>query len=578
MDNNSKELLKRKGKREYKKQFYHKNHINFIGAIIGNLGIAAINIGIAFILQIILDVATRGELDKLKKVIIGTVIYLGIIVIVLTFKRFFYNRFIKKAIYQYKNYVFKQIMKKNINSFNKESSSNYLSAFSNDLTSIERNYLGSNMDIVYQLILLIGGLLSMAYLNWKMLLCVIVTSLLSVVLTVLFGGKLAAYEVKVSDYNASFVAMMKDLLSGFSVIKSFKAEKEISTIFEEANNSLESVKKARRDMSDYISLLSFSSGYLVNVSIFALGGYLAIKGEISIGVVVAVIQLVNYVVNPIQALGEDISGRKAAKALLNKIQLITELSESTVGTEVIEDFNNGIVLENVTFGYDESSNNLENINLKFEKGKSYAIVGGSGSGKSTLLNLLLGYHTNYTGKICFDDKELKELNADNLYDLVSVIQQNVFVFDNSIIDNITMFKKFNESTIERSIKQAGLDKLIIEKGQDYSCGENGVNLSGGEKQRISIARSLIRDAKILLMDEGTSALDNSTAQMVEEAILGIDKLTRIIITHKLNPKVLNMYDQIIVLNKGMIVEQGSYKELMDKEDYFYRLYNIANAV
>lgn len=578
MRKSSEEHVKSKDKRDYKKQFYHKNHINFVGAILGNLGIAAVNIGIAFILQIILDVATGGELGKLKKVIIGTVIYLGIIVLVLTFKRFFYNRFIKKAIYQYKNYVFEQIMKKNINSFNKESSSNYLSAFSNDLASIERNYIGSNMDIVYQSILLIGGLLSMAFLNWKMLVCVIITSLLSVILTVVFGGKLTAHEVKVSEHNASFVAMMKDLLTGFSVIKSFKAEKEVSGIFEKANNSLESMKKARRDMSDYISLLAFSSGYLVNVSIFALGGYLAIKGEITIGVVAAVIQLVNYVVNPIQELGEDFAGRKAAKALIDKIQQITELSERTVGTEIIEEFHHGIVLDDVTFGYDESSNNLEHINLKFEKGKSYAIVGGSGSGKSTLLNLLLGYHLNYKGNIYFDDKELKELNSDNLYDLVSVIQQNVFVFDNSIIDNITMFKKFKESEVERSIQQAGLDKLILEKGQDYSCGENGVNLSGGEKQRISIARSLIRDAKILLMDEGTSALDNSTAQMVEEAILGIDKLTRIIITHKLNPKVLNLYDQIIVLNKGMIVEQGSYEELMNKKDYFYRLYNIANAI
>lgn len=574
----SKELKKSKANKAYKKQFYHKNRINFIGAVIGIIGLAGINIGIAYILQITLDTAAKEDLDKFKQAIVVTAIYLVIIVFVLNFKRIFYNRYLKKAIYQYKNYVFEQIMKKNINSFNKESSSNYLSAFSNDLASIEQNYLANNLDIVYQTVLLVGGLLSMAFLNWKMLICVILTSSLSVILTVRFGGKLTAHEVKVSDHNASFVAMMKDLLSGFSVIKSFKAEREVSTIFEKSNNSLESIKKARRDMSDYISLLAYASGYLVNVSIFALGGYLAIKGEITIGVVVAFIQLINYVVNPIQALGQGFAGRKAAMALIDKIQHITAQSESTEGKETIEEFNKGIVLENVSFGYEESRNNLENINLKFEKGKSYAIVGGSGSGKSTLLNLLLGYHLNYTGKICFDDIELKELDIDNLYDLVSVIQQNVFVFDSSIKDNITMFKNFDERALERSIKQAGLDKLINEKGQDYSCGENGVNLSGGEKQRISIARSLIRDTKILLMDEATSALDNNTAQMVEEAILGIDNLTRIIITHKLNPKVLNKYDQIIVLNKGMIVEQGSYEELMERKDYFYRLYNIANAV
>ncbi|MDY6227662.1 MAG: ATP-binding cassette domain-containing protein [Clostridium sp.] len=212
--------------------------------------------------------------------------------------------------------------------------------------------------------------------------------------------------------------------------------------------------------------------------------------------------------------------------------------------------------------------------LTFEKGKSYAVVGSSGSGKSTLLRLLLGFFKNYEGIVYVDNNNLKDISLDSLYDVVSVIQQNVFLFNRSIKDNITMFKEFNINKVERAINISGLSNLISDKGLDYKCGEEGSNLSGGEKQRISIARCLLRETPILLMDEATAALDNQIAFQVENDILSISGLTRIIVTYKLEETLLDKYDEIVVLKEGQVEEKGTFKELMELRGYFYSLYNV----
>lgn len=232
-------------------------------------------------------------------------------------------------------------------------------------------------------------------------------------------------------------------------------------------------------------------------------------------------------------------------------------------------------LKNVTFGYEENCDILHDINTTFDAGKKYAIVGASGSGKSTLLNLLMASHGNYTGEIRYDGYEVKEISSESLYDIVSMIQQNVFVFNASIRDNITMFHEFLKAEVDRAIELSGLSKLIAERGEDYLCGENGNGLSGGEKQRISIARSLLKKSQVLLVDEATAALDAETAFQVSNAILGLDDITSIVVTHSLDEGLLKQYDDIITLKNGSIVERGTFDELIAEKGYFYSLYTIS---
>lgn len=560
-----------------KKQFFKKNHMNFTGAVIALLIFVVLQISIAIVLQIFLDVANGGSIEDFRRAMMIFVFVMVSMAATQYLKKLFMNQFMKRALQQYKNYIFSKILNKNINSFHKESSSTYLSAFSNDLASIEQNYLRGTFNIIMQGALFVGGTIAMAYYNWKIFLCTMIASLLPILVSVLYGNKLTKAETNVSEENSTFLALLKDLLAGFPVIKSFKVDKEIYHNFEQKNCELEQIKKKRWDINDSVEILNTLAGLIVELTVFGLGVYFAVKGVITAGVVVAYIQLLNYVLGPITSLGQLIVNRKAAEALIDKIGNLAEVSEEVEGSLELTAVDEGIIYENVSFGYEEGTMNLKNVSLKFEKDKSYAIVGGSGSGKSTLLNLLLGYHRNYEGQIKIDSHELREISSSSLYDMVSTIQQNVFVFNNSISDNISLLQKFDEKLLKYAINCAGLSELMEEKGTDYKCGENGSNLSGGEKQRISIARCLIRQTPILLMDEATAALDNQTSRQVEEAILSIKNLTKIIITHKMEESILRKYDQIIVMNQGKVVEQGSFEELIEAKGYFNSLYAVTKV-
>ena len=203
------------------------------------------------------------------------------------------------------------------------------------------------------------------------------------------------------------------------------------------------------------------------------------------------------------------------------------------------------------------------------------MVGSSGSGKSTLLRLLMAADDSYNGSIYYDNIELRTVNPDLVYELVSLVEQNVFVFDSSIRNNITMFRNFPQEQVERAVRLAGLEQLFKAKGDGFLCGENGCNLSGGERQRISIARCLMRQTPVLLVDEATAMLDKETAFQVSNAIINLEGLTRIVVTHTLDEALLRRYDSILVLKNGSIVENGKFDELMEQTGYFYSLYTVS---
>ncbi|BCN29855.1 ABC transporter ATP-binding protein [Anaeromicropila herbilytica] len=563
--------------KELIRQLYNKNKINYglsnVVCIIASL----LNIASAFILKELMDVASNGSMKELYRIFIFCILFMIFLAGTLFLKRIYVNNYIYKAVNQYKNYSFQMLLKNSINAFDKEVTGKYISIFTNDINSIETNYVKGNILIVMQISNLIAGIASMAYLNWILTLCVLGISMLPILVSILFGKQLEEREKETSDRNEGFVGLVKDLITGFSVIKSFKAEKEVFHLFRDKNDIVENVKNNKRKTADMIVLFSSVSSFMVEVVTFVVGAYLAIRGIITAGTVIAFIQLLNFVLGPVGELGPLFTAKNASKALINKMAETIREEEKKEKCVEKKQFNSSIQLSDVSFEYEEGSTILDHISLDFEKGKSYVIVGASGSGKSTLINMILGYHSGYQGKIMIDDIDLQTIKESNLYDFYSIIQQNVFIFDNTIERNITMFQEFDPQQIKEAIERSGLANLVAEKGLDYPCGENGAFLSGGEKQRISIARSLIRNTPILIMDEATSALDLATSQMVENEIASLQGITRIVISHKLNEAILKKYDEIIALNNGRIVEEGSFDQLMSENGYFASLYKITKG-
>lgn len=557
-----------------KNQFMVNNKFNFLITVITQTIFSAVSISISFLMMVTIEAIEYTDTQRIK--IAGTLVVV-ILVLYATFgylQKIFRNRYIKTGLAQFKHYIFSKILSKSIREFGESSTGKVINAFSNDLSSIESHYLDGTLQIIQQVLMFLISLVAMYYLNWILATCVILACIIPVTFSMCLGRHLITKERKMSDEGESFVDQVKDLLNGFILIKSFKAEEEVIDLFEKNNFSLEEAKRDRRDTNDSVSLASTFSTILVISMIFTVGLYLAYQEVMSIGAIIAFVELSHYATGPVEKILPLLSNRRASAELITKVAEVIADQGETEDKIDIKGISSSIEVKDVSFSYCGDKKILNNINLKFEKGKSYAIVGGSGCGKSTLIQLLLGYYNDYTGEILIDGTELRKISLDSLYDTISVIQQNVFLFDSSVKDNITMFKEFDKDKIEDAINMAGLSSLINDKGINYMGGEGGKNLSGGEKQRISIARCLIRETPVIIMDEATAALDNKTAYEIEDAILNLKDLTRIVVTHKFNEDIMKRYDKIIVIRDGKVAEYGDFQELMRERKYFYSLYNV----
>ncbi len=562
--------------RQYYRAFYQGNRLRFVLALVLiTLNCPANLIG-SWLLGEVIDVIAAGDLPWLWRTLTFTVLFVVAELFIGIAMYWAKSSFVYKALAQYKALAFKNLSEKSISAFSRENTGRYISVLTNDAASVEENYLKRSFLLVYYVLLFFGTLGMMFWYSPVLAVATILLSVLPLAASLLMGKELAVREKIVSDKNEGFVSQLKDLLSGFSVIKSFKAERETGRIFDASNQDLEDHKRRRYWWDCLLAAVSTFCSSIVQFGIFFLGAFLAIRGDITAGTVLIFVNLCNFVLTPINVIPQYWASRKAASVLIEKLAEVTEENAGRAGEAIAPVLNDAIVLDNVTFGYDAQQPVLEDVSLRLEAGRKYALVGASGSGKSTLLNLLMGAYDGYSGSISIDGKELRDVDPNSLYDLMSLIGQSVFLFDDTIRRNITMFRDFPVEQIDMAVCRSGLKPLMEQRGEDYRCGENGMGLSGGERQRVSIARCLLRGTPVLLLDEATAALDNQTAFAVTDAILHLDGLTRLVVTHRLEEALLEQYDEIIVLRGGRVCERDTYRGLMERKGYFYSLYNVTN--
>lgn len=558
-------------------QFFYKNIPIFCLAVFAALAAGSLNLILSWIIQQLMDTAAgkSGALSFRTLLLISA----GFVLLCAGLSLLNYAsqpRFLERAMRQYKDFAFKKLIGKSISSFRDESAAGYLSALTNDAASIETNYLAQMLAMITKAVTFIGALLLMC--RYSLLMTAIAAGLtvLPLIASLLTGNRLQTVESRVSERNGEFTAALSDCLAGFTVVKNFKAEREIFHLFAQSNKALEHEKFTGRRIKMLVGMIGAVTGIFAQLGVFIAGVYLSMKdGSMTPGAVVLFVNLMNFIISPIAELPGLLACRKAALGLVDKLAAALERSSSREGSETLNRLEHGIRLENVSFAYEPGKTVLHGINAEFEAGRAYALVGGSGSGKSTLLNLLMAAETNYSGHILADGIELSDISTESLYGTMAAIQQNVFVFNASIKDNVSMFRDFPKTEMDEAIARAHLGALIRERGEDYLCGENGSGLSGGEKQRISIARSLLKKSSVLLADEVTAALDAQTAHRVSSDILDLQGITRIVATHTLEESLLRRYDKIFVLRGGRIEEAGSFADLMANKGYFYALFTVA---
>ena len=554
-----------------------KNHKKFYYAfMIFNMLVPLTNIAFAYSIKDIIDSGLSQNREALTEaVLVGAVVifvYAGLNFISLRLR----NKLVRKIMSRYKNKVFQSILDKDYREFSKEKSGKYISILTENMKKIEQDYLYQYFNISKNFSLMIFSLIAMFIGNWFLTLLVIIASIIPMIISGVIGQKSVSLQNSALIADQKYLAKVKDILAGFLVIKSFDVKEAIRQDYNHESEKLDKIYYIKGKFDVFANVISQLSGMIVFLVAFGGGMYLVFDGHTTIGSVTAIVQLVNFVVMPLNEIGMGISKFREGQATLNSFE-VKEVIELKTGKRK-EYFDDVISFSNVDFSYPNAEEKIfNNLSLNIQKGEKIAIVGMSGSGKSTLLNLLLRFYDVTSGNISIDNQDLQGISSESLYNLMTVVQQDVYIFDDTLNANITLNQPFAEDDIKQAVQQSGLENYIFENelGLQALCGENGSNLSGGQKQRLSIARALIRKTPILLLDEATSSLDNQVATEIENSILKIQDLTALVVTHKLNETILKKYDRILFMKDGVIVENGSFVDLMDRKGEFYKLFGLS---
>ncbi len=477
--------------------------------------------------------------------------------------------------------LFQHISTLSLSFFNNNKTAELSSILIRDIAGMRVAFSQSLQKIIIEPISVISFLFLLFIINFKFTILVIIIIPLSGFFSYKVGQSIRRKSKRSSVQSAGILNIIKETLSNIKIVKIFNLENEENEKFVKENNKYFNLIFKQSRLSNLLTPINETIGLIVGVLLIWFGGISVLQqGAMSSEDFIKFILLLFAMLQPIRKLANVNvlfqNGIAAAERVFSVFDNHDKIPESKNAFK-INSFKNSINFKDVNFKYEgQDSLILDNINLEISKGQTVAIVGKSGAGKTTLTDLLPRFYDPISGNIFIDKINLKDLNLKNLRDLYGIVTQNVILFNDTIKNNIIHGNKnASENDINKAVKSANIQDLVekLDNGLNTYIGENGVKLSGGEKQRLSIARALIKNPDILILDEATASLDSESEKMVHSAIDNIIKnRTVIIIAHRLST-IINA-DKILVMNDGKIVESGSHNELLKDNGYYKKLYDI----
>lgn len=473
--------------------------------------------------------------------------------------------------------VFNKIKVLPLSYIKRKHSGELVSRLTNDINEVEKAYSRYFINFAVNILTGIGCLIFTFILDWRFGVIFILIGGMSLLVNFYYAKILKNMSLKIQENLSKLNERLTDLLEGMHVIRSFNISNVILNKYNKRNTETYEASKDRVYKKSFVSALNNIIGFLSFGGIVVIGSYLTIKGEISIGVIIAVVQLQNGVSTLARYLGDFISELQGSLAAADRLFEILDEEEEpesyklTGNCEVEKDCE--ISFNNVSFEYDNEKV-LEGLTFCVPKGKVYALAGPSGGGKSTIFKLLLNFYPPKNGNIFIGGKSISEQTIRDIRKNIAYVPQDAYLFSGTILDNIKQGKE--DATFEEVVNAAKMANahdfiMNLENGYETFVGEKGTKLSGGQRQRIAIARAILKDAPILLLDEATSSLDTESEQLVQEAL---NKLmtgrTTLVIAHRLST--IEDADEILVLKDGKIAERGTHSELLELNGIYSGLY------
>ena len=432
----------------------------------------------------------------------------------------------------------------------------YLSWFTNDVNQMEDLAWAPFYQCVDYAATAVFCVVALLTLHWSLLVAALVNAVVMLLAPQLFTKRMEKLGKACETEQAKATGRLKDVLSGYDVLRSFGREQRFRQGAEVASEQIEKPRFRLRYVKAFITAgfgcVNLGCQILINLLI----GVLSIRGVILQGALMGGGNLVGGLSNSVGNLAQYLLSFSSTKPYFDKITVHGD-DIQTEERGGLPEIGNAITVKDLTFQYGENPV-LSGLSLTFKKGGKYALTGPSGCGKSTLLKLLLGWLPDYNGIIRFDGADAHDFTPEQLQQQMSYIEQNVFLFNSTIRDNITLGEDFSDAQMEKALRDSALvgDLTAMPEGLDTLVGEDGGNLSGGQKQRVAIARALIHDRSILLVDEGTSALDQKNADIVEKSLLANPDLTLILVSHHLTPERKGQFTQVYDLQPAAYLKSA----------------------
>lgn len=551
------------------KKYVFKNKILLLAWALSVLATTGSNVLMAYFVNESVKNATDGTTKGAIKLLILGVSFMFFVFFGTFFENLFMNKFSKNTIRSIRKDIFSKIFSLSENSYEEFKQAKFLSILTNDTKQAVDDYYCMYPSMISFILLMLASMGILFSFSYKLVAIDLVTSIIVFFCPKFLDKKIERLFKKITEGNERLLNTSKDFLHGFNVIKNYHSERKIIELYNNDNENLAKDEMRGKTIRGLSWAISSGLSWLVYVVHYFLSIVLVIRGEVSIAGMVASAQVVMYIVNPIEVIGSIRARIIAAKPAVKRINELLNIKEEDRKLIHIDEIL-PIEFKKVTFSYDEKKI-LDECDLDIQRNKKYLLIGASGSGKSTLMKLMDGYYENYSGKIYLNGFDQSQTDRISINDRIAYIQQEAMIFCGSIKDNITMFSECEKNAIDKVVKEVELNELLekVEGDYNFNIEEAGKNISGGERQRIALARALFKNKEIMLLDEATSNLDIQSRGNIERKLLSKDNLTLVTISHNCDRDIMERYDEILFMKGGRIVERGSYEDLMDKKGLFY---------
>lgn len=474
---------------------------------------------------------------------------LGIYIVSLLFRIPYETKVIQLMVTRIRTDIAEKLENTSFKKFHDYGASTFISWLNNDITTIEQSGYSNLYACITMIIEAVFAGIALFFFHWSIILYAIIISIITFLLPKLVQKRVQDSTLEMTKEQERFVGSVTSVLQGFDTLFSYNLVSRITDKVSEASENLAGKKIEQRKNITYSAVLGASGNVFGQAGVLILTGFLAFRQIVSIGSITATEALSNHIFNSIGNITNLIVEMRTVQPIFNKFKSVESIDQDLYSSFVIKTDN--IALDNLNYCYNDNETLWKNnLSYEFIKGGKYAVVGPSGSGKSTLFNILNGKLVDYKGSLQIAGNEIAKTKGEEIRNKVMYVDQTPYIFKGSILENITLDEKFSNDEIWKALDDAGLKKYVeaLPSGLNASVGENGRSLSGGQKQRLALARGLIRDKNIILIDEGTSSLDNDAALDIEKKLMKNKELTVIMITHNLRDDIRDELDEILDLS------------------------------